>query len=253
MRQQVPYDEFIFLLQHLRIDALHNALVETDVEALRMLLIHRLRTDGMTADGIIYIWSLKKVLMSADQLCLSRMQIHVILSIVHPNEHGEVDAEYFLRLACTVIPWMFDTRRFMEKAGMIAEEKAEAQKRAELQEMEAFTTGAMTARTRGAEGDQDVEELQQNAPDRDAVEKSLIHTANSHVQNHRQEGTLEVSKFLDAMHPDQVAQCQLQDYELRGFVAEAEIDHRNEVAYVDRIKRRPTAAASTSYPSSRRF
>ena len=79
----------------------------------------------MTADGIIYIWSLKKVLMSADQLCLSRMQIHVILSIVHPNEHGEVDAEYFLRLACTVIPWMFDTRRFMEKAGMIVEEKAD--------------------------------------------------------------------------------------------------------------------------------
>jgi hypothetical protein len=193
----------------------------------------------MDDGGIVDVWNLKHILMSADQICLSRMQIHVILSIVHPNEVGEVDADYFLRVACTVIPWMFDVARFMEKADMIAAEKAEAQKRAEQQELEAFTSGAMAVRNRGAGEADEVDELQQKEPDKEQVEKILISSANHQDQNHRQAGTLEVSKFLEAMHPDQVAQCQLQDHELRGFIAEAEIEMRGnsqEIAYVEHIK-----------------
>lgn len=41
------------------------------------------------------------MLLAADQLCLSRMQIHVMLSIVHPDENGDVEFGYFLRVCCT--------------------------------------------------------------------------------------------------------------------------------------------------------
>lgn len=53
---------------------------------------------GLPSDNIMPVWHLRNVLLSADQLCLSRMQIHVILSIVHPDEHGDVEFGYFLRV-----------------------------------------------------------------------------------------------------------------------------------------------------------
>ncbi len=56
------------------------------------------RRMGLPSDNIMPVWHLRNVLLSADQLCLSRMQIHVILSIVHPDEHGDVEFGYFLRV-----------------------------------------------------------------------------------------------------------------------------------------------------------
>merc|ERR1719335_653783 len=85
------------------------------------------------------IWTIRKILLNADQLCLSRMQVHVVLSIVHPNDFGWVDVEYFLRVVCTVIPYMFDAATFMEKAALIAKEKADAQAKAELEELQGLT------------------------------------------------------------------------------------------------------------------
>merc|ERR1719359_758055 len=139
----VPYDDFVFLVQQLRIDALHNALVETDVASLRVHLILLLRREGLVADMQMPIWTLKKVLLSADQLCLSRMQVHVLLSVVQPNEYGWVDVAYFLRVVCTVIPYIFDAATFMEKAQEIAKEKADAQAKAELEELQGLTGGGM--------------------------------------------------------------------------------------------------------------
>merc|ERR1719238_64340 len=112
---QVKYDNLGELLQQLRRDALHNAMVETDVTSLRMHLVLLLRREGFAPDLLMPIWSLRRVLLSADQLCLSRTQVHVLLSIVPPNEYGWVDVSYFLRLVCTVIPYMFDAQTFMEK------------------------------------------------------------------------------------------------------------------------------------------
>jgi Ca2+-binding EF-hand superfamily protein len=231
---QVPYDDFVVLLQGLRIDALHNALVETDIEQLRIHLILLLRREGFdNNDPVLPVWSLKNVLLAADQLCLSRMQIHVILSIVHPSEHGEVDVEYFLRVACTVIPYMFDAATFMEKASTIAKEKADALAKAELEELQGLTS-SMTAKRRTDE-DQE-EDIQANAPDRDAVEKALIHNASQYDEKHRQQPTLHYQKFMEAMRHESVQQCQLSEAELRGFIAEAEIDERHEIGYVEHIK-----------------
>lgn len=231
----VPYEEFPLLLQQLRIDSLHNALVETDVAMLRTHLILLARRMGLPSDNIMSIWELRGVLLNADQLCLSRMQIHVILSIVHPDEHGDVGMGYFLQVCCTVIPWMFDTALFAEKAAMIAKEKADAQAKQELEELQAMTT-SLANKKRGADEEED-QDAQANAPDRDAVEKSLIHVGNQADEKiGRNQPTLEVRRFLEAMKSEPVQACQLSEAELRGFIAEAEIDERGEVAYVDHIK-----------------
>lgn len=230
---QVPYDDFVVLLQQLRIDALHNALVETDVERLRVHLILLLRREGLQSDPVLPVWNLRNVLFNAEQLCLSRMQIHVILSIVHPSEHGEVDVEYFLRVACTVVPYMFDATTFMEKASNIKKEKDDLQAKAELEEVQALTSSFTTKKK---QEEDEGEDIQANAPDRDAVEKALIHNASQYDEKHRQMPTLHVKKFMEAMHHESVQQCQLSDAELRGFIAEAEIDDREEISYVDHIK-----------------
>jgi len=230
---QVPYDDFTLLLEQLRIDSLHNALVETDVESLRVHLILLLRNEGLQSDPVLPVWRLRSVLLSADQLCLSRMQIHVILSIVHPSEHGEVDVEYFLRVVCTVIPYMFDAATFMEKASTIQKEKADALAKAELEELQGLTSSLATKR-RADEGEE--EDVQANAPDRDAVEKALIQNASQFDEKHRPQPTLHVKKFMEAMHHESVQQCQLSEAELRGFIAEAEIDEREEIQYVEHIK-----------------
>ena len=47
--------------------------------------------------------------------------------------------------------------------------------------------------------EEDQEAEQQNAPDRDAVEKSLIHVGTQADDKHRNPPTLEVRRFLEAM------------------------------------------------------
>jgi len=232
---QVPYDDFTSLLEQLRIDSLHNALVETDIESLRIHLIMLLRREGLTTDPVLPVWCLRNVLLNADQLCLSRMQIHVILSIVHPDEHGEVDVAYFLRVACTVIPHMFDAAAFMDKAGTIAKEKADALAKAELEELQGLT-GSSLQKKRGNDEDEG-EDVQANAPDRDAVEKNILqHLNTQYDEKHRHQPTLHRRKFIEAMHHETIQQCQLSDAELRGFIAEADIDEREEVAYSEHVK-----------------
>lgn len=227
------YEEFPMLLQQLRIDALHNALVETDIAALRIHLILLARRMGLPSDNIMPVWHLRNVLLAADQLCLSRTQIHVILSIVHPDDNGDVEFGYFLRVCCTVIPWMFDTAAFAEKAATIAKEKADALAKQELEELQGLSS-SLANKKRGMD-EEDQEDTQQNAPDRDAVEKSLIHVGTQADDKHRNPPTLEVRRFLEAMKQE-AEKCQLSESELRGFVAEAEIDSSGDVTYVDHIK-----------------
>jgi Ca2+-binding EF-hand superfamily protein len=232
---QVPYDDFIFLMQQLRIDAFHNALVETDVESLRVHLILLMRREGVTRNMQLPIWTLRKVLLSADQLCLSRIQVHVLLSIVKPNEYGWVDVNYFLRICCTVIPLMFDAAKFMEKAALVAKEKADAQAREELEELQGLT-GGMAAKANKAGEEEAADEHTTQGLDREAVEKTLIHLLTTHDEKRSAHHTLEIAPFLNAMRNDQVTQCQLSDSETRGFIAEANVDENGEIAYVEHVK-----------------
>uniref|UniRef100_A0A7S1F5Z8 EF-hand domain-containing protein n=1 Tax=Noctiluca scintillans TaxID=2966 RepID=A0A7S1F5Z8_NOCSC len=228
---QVPYDDIVFLLQALRVDALHNALVETDISQLRIHLIMGMRRLGLV-DRVMPIWDIKAVLLHADQLCLSRMQIHVILSIVHSNHFGQVDVEVFLRVACTVIPNIFDAALFMDKATTIAKEKADLLAKQEAEELQGITASIATKRR---VDEDDIEDEKTNAPDREAVEKILQLLCNSVDDRHRQPPTLELQKFRDAMHHESVSQCQLSDAEMRGFLAEVAME-RGEVLYVEHIR-----------------
>merc|ERR1712217_402264 len=121
-----------------------------------------------------------------------------------------------------------------EKASMIAKEKADALAKQELEELQGITS-SIAAKNRRPD-DEDQEDVQANAPDRDAVEKALIHIGNQADEKHRPQPTLEVRRFLEAMRHESVQQCQLSEAELRGFIAEAEIDKRGEIAYVEHIK-----------------
>lgn len=77
---------------------------------LRLCLTGGTSTTGEETDRLLgHLLTLLAFSTEADQLCLSRMQIHVILSIVHPDEHGDVEFGYFLRVCCTVIPWTLGT------------------------------------------------------------------------------------------------------------------------------------------------
>merc|ERR1719507_1561853 len=62
-------------------------------------------------------------------------------------------------------------------------------------------------------------------------------TDDKHRQQHGQQPMIDVHRFLAVLRMDPVQQQQLSDAELRGFIAEAELDEeRNEVAYADHIR-----------------
>lgn len=231
----VAYEDFVQMVEKLRIAALHNALVETDVASLRVHLILLMRREGLAQDLLLPIWTLRKVLLSADQLCLSRMQVHVLLSVVQPNEYGWVDVAYFLRVVCTVIPYIFDAATFMEKAQEIAKEKADAQAKAELEELQGLTGGGL-ARSKKAE-DEEIAEEKGGAQqmDREGVEKTLIHLG-SMMMDRQGGNTFDVMRFLSTMRHETVNSCQLADHELRGFIAEASLDENGEINFVEHVK-----------------
>jgi len=106
-----------------------------------------------------------------------------------------------------------------------------AQAKAELEELQGLTGGIGAKKNLDAEEEQDDKA---NAPDRDAVEKALIHTGN--IYDDKKHNTLEVNQFLAMMKNETVLQCQMSESEVRGLIAEAVIDADGEINYVDHIK-----------------
>lgn len=241
----VGYEDISSLLMQLRMDALHNAAVETDVQSLMIHLIRLCHQEGMGQDNILYIWELRNVLTRADQVCLSRMQIHVILMIIHPNEAGEVDVEYFLRVCCTVIPYMFDTTAFAETAAQIQKDKQDAIAKQELEELQGFAGSSMVPNKKRTEDELDQEDQQANAPDKDSVEKELMQKANA-------EPYPTAGRLMSLLHGESLQHLQLSDAEIRGlvaevrFVAEADIGEQgkdkggagrgDKIAFADHVK-----------------
>merc|ERR1719264_704512 len=107
--------------------------------------------------------------------------------ILHPDEHGSVEFDYFVRVCCTVIPHMFDSAAFKVTAENIAKERADALAKQELEELQGITGGITAKKSRTDEEDQ--EDTQANQPDRDAVEKVLIHAGQQADEKVRQQPT----------------------------------------------------------------
>jgi len=232
---RVTYAELQPNLENLRAEAIHNALVETDISSLRKHLILLLRRHGLTSDSTVPIWNLKRVLLQADQLCLTRIQIHVLLCMSVPNFHGMVDVNDFLKACCGVIPRMFDSEHFSNFAQNAANEQAEVTRRAELAELEAMTKG-MQAAAKTEEQGPAAEEQPVVEVDREQVEKSLTH-AFSLLDDGRR-GCLPAETMFKALTSAdaQVQSCQLSDPELRGLAAEIVLDQNGEVAYKDHVQ-----------------
>eukprot|EP00746_Dinoflagellata_sp_MGD_P164134 gnl/MRDRNA2_/MRDRNA2_92598_c0_seq1.p1 gnl/MRDRNA2_/MRDRNA2_92598_c0~~gnl/MRDRNA2_/MRDRNA2_92598_c0_seq1.p1 ORF type:complete len:791 (+),score=149.74 gnl/MRDRNA2_/MRDRNA2_92598_c0_seq1:62-2434(+) len=232
---RVTYADLQEQLEMLRVDSLHNALVETDVPSLRKHIILLLRRQGLNADCTMHLWNLKRVLLQADQLCLSRLQIHVILCMTPANVKGLVNCHEFLQVCCAVIPHMFSSELFVDFAANVADEAAAATKRAELAELEAMTKG-MTAAA-GAEEDQAPagEEVVAEV-DREQVEKSLTHAFSLLDDGRKGVLSAETIHRVLTSADAQVQSCQLSEAELLGLAAEMSLDQNADVAYKEHVQ-----------------
>jgi hypothetical protein len=231
-------DDIVDRLESLKNQALLNALVETDLTSLRTHLVLRFRKLGMT-NGKVKVWNAKQALLEADQVCLSRMQIHVLVCFTDPSVKGEkagdVDVKNFLAIACVVIPHMCDAKKFVNTAERLQAEAAEAIRRNENAELAAL--GAARVSNIGNEGEDKSQEVE---VDQETVERTLIQVFSLSDDTHRSPPTLPpetIFNILMVANDPQVASCQLSYFELTGLAAEVSLDVNGQVPYIDHVKR----------------
>jgi len=240
--QMLPEDEDGFIriddlaeqLEALRTEAMLNALVETDVLSLRTHLVLLFRRLGLGEDGKLKLWVIKHALLQADQVCLSRLQIHVLLCLADPDNAGMVDVGRFLGMCIVVIMHMFDARKFVQTAERLISEHAEAMRRSENAELAAL--GASRVGQLGQDGEESQEKTE---VDQETVERTLIQVLNMHDDTHRNPATLPPESIFSLLFSNEkeVLSCQLSDFELCGLAAEMTPDADGLVAYVDHVKK----------------
>jgi hypothetical protein len=126
----------------LRVGALHNAIVETDVFLVWKHLVLLLRRCGMTRENVDWRpWEFRQVLLMADQLCLPRIVITILMSILKGNHMGLVNVMTFLETCCRFIPDFYDVLECKNLVMEIQRLNEEAQRAAETAEMEKLTQG----------------------------------------------------------------------------------------------------------------
>lgn len=232
-------DDLVDRLEALKTQALLNALVECDQTSLRTHLVLRFRKIGLTPEGKVKVWNAKQALLEADQVCLSRLQIHMLLCFtdpsVRPNRAGDVDVQAFLAICSVVIPHMNDAKIFVDTAERLQAETAEAIRRNENAELAAL--GAARVSSLGNEGE---EKSQENDVDQETVERTLIQVFSLSDDTHRSPPTLPpetIFNLLMVANDPQVASCQLSEFELTGLAAEATLDVNGQVPYIEFVKR----------------
>jgi hypothetical protein len=240
--QMLPEDEDGFIrvdelaenLEHLRTEAMLNALVESDVLSLRTHLVLRFRHLGLEENGKMRVWVIKQALLQADQVCLTRLQIHVLLCLAEYDAFGLVDIAKFLCMCCAIIPHMFDARLFVETAGHLIQEHAESLRRAENEELAALGAARNTKTAQDDEGSQQKVEV-----DSDTVEKMLLQVLSLNDDTHRTPPSLTAETIFNILQTNErEVQCtQLSTFELTGFLAEMQSDVDGQVAYVDHVKK----------------
>eukprot|EP00928_Gymnodinium_smaydae_P062053 TRINITY_DN45999_c0_g1_i1.p1 TRINITY_DN45999_c0_g1~~TRINITY_DN45999_c0_g1_i1.p1 ORF type:complete len:829 (+),score=201.33 TRINITY_DN45999_c0_g1_i1:91-2577(+) len=238
--QMLPEDEDGFLgvdtleeqLEELRTGALLNSLVESDPVSLRKHLVVCFRQLGLTEEGTLKVWQLRHALLAADQVCLSRLQIHMLLCLAtpHTDMEGNVDVRAFSAVLGAVIPHMLDAQIFMEIAERLQLEAAELQRMRENAELAALGASKLNS------GDEK-EKTQDVEVDQETVEKILIQALGD---GRGPTNTMMAPESLFAsLHAgdQQIQSCQLSEFEIGGLAAEMVLDSRGEVAYVEHIKR----------------
>jgi len=223
LMQTLPEDECGFIqleevaatLESLRKQALLNAIVETDEKALRSALLQQFFDPCW--EGSMKLWDLKKALFSVKEVCLSRLQIHVLLCLAPQDDRGYVDPRKFLGICCAVIPHMFDAKGFVETAERLQVEYAEEQKARENAELAALGAAKVLRQTE--------EETEEKEMDQDTVEKILIQALSLSADARMGDMGERVLPARTMYHmlsdPDaQVASCGITPAEMTGLLAE---------------------------------
>lgn len=244
---------------------------------------------GITPDGPVPIWTLREVLDNSG-LCLSKMHIHVLLCLSSMNRQGQVVWEEFVSVVQRVLPPLFDSDSLMETADQISKMMADAEAQAEFEELRGLSVrdpkqkqrASLAARRRSKLRSTSHAQLQLQAdegdqgelPDRESVEKTLVHLFT--VLDDRRKGSVPAQVFVSVMHywsarngtnstpaeagnplplnsassssggaalaaerryADIVMSCRLTPAEVTGFVAEAKVDPLvQEISYTEHIK-----------------
>ncbi|KAF4638581.1 hypothetical protein TGRH88_061890 [Toxoplasma gondii] len=106
------------------------------------------------------------------------------------------------QVVCAVVPQLFDCSAFMARAENIAKEAADAAARAEIEELQGLTGGKSRRKqstkeneTYKVDGLDDSEQV--DAPDKETVEKTLIHLFT--VIDDKRRGVIPVQAFISAV------------------------------------------------------
>lgn len=238
--QMLPEDEDGFImvdeleehLEHLRTEAMLNALVESDVLSLRTHLVLRFRHLGLAEDGKMSLWIIKQALLQADQVCLTRLQIHCLLCQAEADVFGNVDIAKFLGMCCVIIPHMFDARLFAVTAEHLIQEHADNMRAAENAEMAALGAASKTQVNQEEEAEVKVD------VDSDTVEKMLLQVIALNDDIHRTPPALPAQSIYNILQSNEreVQGTQLSTFELTGLLAEMD-ENDGVVPYVEHIKK----------------
>jgi len=192
------------------------------------------RSLGVDESKRLPIWVVKKALLQADQVCLSRLQIHTLLCLAVADSKGDVDIEAFLLALCNAIPRMFDAKAFVATAERLLVEHADATRARENAELAAF---AAASRHGKGDGDDDEESAEvEVGPEQ--VEKTMIQTFTQFSDSIGEPKTLPPAQMYTLLTTDpQILGCQLSEAEAAGFAAEIVIDSEGQVAYVEHVRR----------------
>lgn len=245
LMQMLPEDENGFVMiddlverwEQLRTESLCNAVVACNMKALRVHLVTRFREVGMDEYGRMKIWRVKDALLRAEEVCLSRLHIHVLLSLADPDREGNVDMTTFAGMCSSIMPHMLSAKLFTEIAERLILEHAEVAKERANAELAALGAARVTTA-----GDHDGEEHTEKKVevDQDTVERTLIQVFSLSDDTRKPTPVLlPETIFRTLMYPtdQQVQSLCLDELEVAGLVAEMQPDLNGEVPYHDFVKR----------------
>mmetsp|Transcript_70558 Transcript_70558/g.204601 ORF Transcript_70558/g.204601 Transcript_70558/m.204601 type:complete len:860 (+) Transcript_70558:3-2582(+) len=232
----VMIDELTERLEHLRAEALHNAVVPCSVKFLREHLVTRFREVGMDEFGRMKLWKIKEALLKCQEICISRLQIHVLLCLADPNSKGDVKVDIFAGMCSSIIPHMCNAKIFAATAERLMLEHAEAAK--ERQNAELAALGAARVATPGDGEEAPVEKKVE--VDQESVERTLIQVFSLVDDTRKPTPVLPpetIFKLLIEPTDQQIQGLCLDELEATGLVAEMNLDANGEVPYHDFVKR----------------
>jgi len=244
--QMLPEDENGFLgfeelteaFENLRMEALLNAVVANDLRSLRKHLVFCARRSGLDWTGHMKLWRIKDILLVADQICLSRLQIHTLLCLTEPNTQGDVCIQDFLHICIAIIPHMSNASIFTETAERLMLENAEAMKERANAELAALSAAKVTKQDN--QDDDDGAKVPEKQVDRETVERTLLQSFALIDETRKPTPTLPPDAIFNCVFNGSDQQVQglcLDELEVAGLLAEMVLDASGEVPYHDFVRR----------------